>query len=158
MNNILKKIYNISNYEILIVLIMFVYLFSDIFDDDLDNIKFNMFTYLILVSVFLISLFYFNPIVTLVFIFVILKLTYSNYSNYKNLNLFNDMIKKTAENIDKNIVNKNNNNNNNNDKITNTNNKISLEESIINSENKQFNNNLLTNIEGIVKNTYAAVA
>tara|TARA_B100000614_G_scaffold249865_1_gene259323 strand:- start:299 stop:766 length:468 start_codon:yes stop_codon:yes gene_type:complete len=155
MNNILKKIYNISNYEILIVLIMFVYLFSDIFDDDLDNIKFNMFTYLILISVFLISLFYFNPVVTLIFIFVILKLTYSNYSNYKNLNLFNDMIKQTSQNINKNMVNINN--KNNNEKITNTNNKISLEESIINSKNKQFNNNLLTNVEGIVKNSYSSV-
>lgn len=156
MNNILKKIYNISNYEILIVLIMFVYLFSDIFDDDLDNIKFNMFTYLILVSVFLISLFYFNPVVTLIFIFVILKLTYSNYSNYKNLNLFNDMIKQTSQNINKNMVNINI-NKNNNEKITNTNNKISLEESIINSKNKQFNNNLLSNVEGIVKNSYSSI-
>ena len=158
MNNILKKIYNISNYEILIVLIMFVYLFSDIFDDDLDNIKFNMFTYLILISVFLISLFYFNPVVTLIFIFVILKLTYSNYSNYKNLNLFNDMIKQTSQNINKNINNINNNNNkNNNEKFTNTNNKISLEESIINSKNKQFNNNLLSNVEGIVKDSYSSI-
>ena len=156
MNNILKKIYNISNYEILIVLIMFVYLFSDIFDDDLDNIKFNMFTYLILVSVFLISLFYFNPVVTLIFIFVILKLTYSNYSNYKNLNLFNDMIKQTSQNINKNMVNINI-NKNNNEKITNTNNKISLEESIINSKNKQFNNNLLSNVEGIVKDSYSSI-
>ena len=158
MNNTLKKIYNISNYEILIVLIMFVYLFSDIFDDDLDNIKFNMFTYLILVCVFLISLFYFNPVVTLIFIFVILKLTYSNYSNYKNLNLFNDMIKQTSQNINKNMVNINNNNNkNNNEKITNTNNKISLEESIINSKNKQFNNNLLSDVEGIVKDSYSSI-
>tara|TARA_Y100001935_G_scaffold58455_1_gene48995 strand:- start:4539 stop:5009 length:471 start_codon:yes stop_codon:yes gene_type:complete len=156
MNNILKKIYNISNYEILIVLIMFVYLFSDIFDDDLDNIKFNMFTYLILVSVFLISLFYFNPVVTLIFIFVVLKLTYNNYSNYKNLNLFNDMIKQTSQNINKNMVNINI-NKNNNEKITNTNNKISLEESIINSKNKQFNNNLLSNVEGIVKNSYSSI-
>ena len=156
MNNILKKIYNISNYEILIVLIMFVYLFSDIFDDDLDKIKFNMFTYLILVSVFLISLFYFNPVVTLIFIFVVLKLTYNNYSNYKNLNLFNDMIKQTSQNINKNMVNINI-NKNNNEKITNTNNKISLEESIINSKNKQFNNNLLSNVEGIVKNSYSSI-
>ena len=158
MNNILKKIYNISNYEILIVLIMFVYLFSDIFDDDLENIKFNMFTYLILISVFLISLFYFNPVVTLIFIFVILKLTYSNYSNYKNLNLFNDMIKQTSQNINKNMVNINNNKNkNNNEKITNTNNKINLEKSIINSKNKQFNNNLLSNVEGIVKDSYSSI-
>ena len=83
MNNILKNIYNISNYEILVVLIMLVYLFSDIFDDDLDNIKCNMFTYLIFISIFFIFLFYFNPLVTLVFIFVILKLTYSNIAIIK---------------------------------------------------------------------------